>query len=126
MKTMVNDTSATAAVSSTKHAKRRVAVAHTLSKDPFVGKSVAFGVNSDVGKEFISLLGKKWVAKAICYHLDSTHGHIVRTIVKKSRCIGKKKNDKAAYDVVWGFQHWVSPMCHSVTYWMLTKKQRSC
>jgi hypothetical protein len=53
-KTTVDDTSATAAVSSTKLAKRRVEVAHAVNKDPFVGKSVAFGVNSDVDNESIS------------------------------------------------------------------------
>jgi hypothetical protein len=35
--------------------------------------------------------------------LDSTNGHIIGTIVRKGRGIGKRKNEEVTYDVVWEF-----------------------
>jgi len=102
-RTTVKDKSAATTVSSSKRAKLGAGKSKATSKDPFVGKSVAFGVSSDAGKELITEFGKKWIADAICYHLDSSNGHIVGTIVRKSRGLGKKKNDEITYDVVWEF-----------------------
>ncbi len=102
-RTTVKDKSATTAVSSSKRTKLGAVESKANSKDAFVGKSVAFGVSSDAGKELIIEFGKKWKADAICYHLDSSNGHIVGTIVRKSRGLGKKKNDEITYDVVWEF-----------------------
>jgi hypothetical protein len=52
----------------------------------------------------MSEFGKQWTSEAICYHLDQTAGHIVGSIIHKSRGIGSRSKDGSnKYDVVWEF-----------------------
>ncbi len=70
------------------------------STDPFIGKCVAFGCNTTVGVELSSDFGKNWTSDAICYHLDQTAGHIVGSVMHKSRGIGSRTKDGGMkYDV---------------------------
>ncbi len=74
------------------------------STDPFIGKCVAFGCNTTVGVELLSDFGKNWTSDAICYHLDQTAGHIVGSVMHKSRGIGSRTKDGGMkYDVAWEF-----------------------
>jgi len=79
------------------------AVATNTTVDPFVGKGVAFGCNSDFRKTLIKDFGKKWVPDAVCYHLDGKAGHVVGTVMRKSRGLGKRNGNETNYDVVWEF-----------------------
>jgi len=79
------------------------AVAINTTVDPFLGKGVAFRCNSDFGRTLIKEFGKKWVPDAVCYHLDGKAGHVVFTVMRKSRGLGKRKGNKTNYDVVWEF-----------------------
>ncbi len=67
--------------------------------DPFVGKAVAFGCNSDFGKELRKEFGKKWVKEAVCYHLDEKVRHLVGTVMQRSRGLGKYHQKQINYDV---------------------------
>ncbi len=70
---------------------------------PFVGKAVAFSRNSEFAKQLINELGKKWVEEAVCYHLDAKVEHLVGTVMRKSRGVGKNQRNQINYDVVWEF-----------------------
>jgi len=76
-----------------------------IPSDPFVGKPVAFTCNSEFGKILIKEFGKKWVDEAVCYHLDPKVGHLVGTVMRKSRGLGRNHGKQINYDVVWEFSH---------------------
>jgi hypothetical protein len=63
--------------------------------DPFIGKAVAFGCNSDFGKELHKEFGKE--------HLDEKVGHLVGTVMRRSRGLGKYHQKQINYDVAWEF-----------------------
>jgi len=63
-----------------------------LSYDPFIGKAVAFGMQSNFGLKLSCDLKDTFCPEAICYHLDKKHGHIVA-----------RKANPINYDVVWEF-----------------------
>ncbi len=76
----------------------------TATNGPFVGKLIAFACNSPVGQNLISEFGKQWTPNGICYHLDPIKGHIVGTVMQRSRGIGSRTKDGLEkYDVVWEF-----------------------
>jgi hypothetical protein len=83
--------------------KANTKVASFTSTDPFVGKVVAFGCSSEFGKKLLKEFGKKWVDYAICYHLDAKNGHLVGTVMQRSRGLGKNSMNQMNYDVVWEF-----------------------
>ena len=52
----------------------------------------------------IQEFGKQFPNEAICYHLDPKNGHIVGTVMRRSRGIGSKsKEGLEKYDVAWEF-----------------------
>jgi hypothetical protein len=79
------------------------AKASSTLADPFVDKAVAFRCNSEFGKQLIKEFRKKWVEEAVCYHLDTKVGHLVGTVMQKSRGVGKNQRYQINYDVVWEF-----------------------
>ena len=71
--------------------------------DPFIGKAMAFSSTSSLATDLKKEVGKRWSPQAICYHLDSKMGHVVGTLMRKSRGIGKRKDGDINYDVAWEF-----------------------
>jgi hypothetical protein len=84
-------------------ARQDKAVATSSTVEPFLGKGVAFCCNSNFGKTLIKEFGKKWVPDAVSYHLDGKAGHVVGTVMRKSRGLGKKNGNETNNDVVWEF-----------------------
>jgi hypothetical protein len=113
-KVKVKLNTATSKVAESRRAKKTPTTTVATS-DPFIGKAVAFPCNSAVGQELISEFGKVWCTEAICFHLEPKMGHIVGTVMRRSRGIGSRtKDSKEKYDVVWEFtalgETSVSPM----------------
>ena len=61
------------------------AAATNTTVDPFLRKGVAFHCDSDYGKTLIKEFGKKWVSDAVYYHLNGNAGHVISTVMRKSR-----------------------------------------
>jgi hypothetical protein len=74
-----------------------------LSNDPFIGKAVAFGMQSNFGLQLSRDLKDKFCPEAICYQLDKKHGHIVGTVIRCSKATRAHKAYPINYDVVWEF-----------------------
>jgi len=51
----------------------------------------------------INDFGRKWVPDAVCYHLDGKAGHVVGTVMRKIRGLGKRNGNETNYGVVWEF-----------------------
>lgn len=52
----------------------------------------------------MSEIGKQCSSDAVCYHLEPTIGHIVGTIMRRSKGIhSRSKEGLEKYDVVWEF-----------------------
>jgi len=53
--------------------------------DEFVGQVAPFFSASPGGEVIRKSFGKKWTDDALCLTLDSTQGHIVGKVMRKSR-----------------------------------------
>jgi hypothetical protein len=75
----------------------------TMSEDDsFLGHLVGFSCCSNVGHMLITSFGDTWVPGAICNVLDSSNGHIVGVVMRRSKsqnCLSAKAS--VAYDIAW-------------------------
>ena len=73
--------------------------------DEFVGKLVAFFLDSPYGKELKSSFGRKWSDEAISYLANKEHGHLVGTVMRKVVQRKRKSTDGGSevYEVAWEY-----------------------
>lgn len=68
--------------------------------DDFIGKLVAFYLDSTIGVELKSSLGQKWTDDAICHLANKTHGYIVGIFIRKViQCKSKAGRDMDEYEI---------------------------
>jgi len=76
------------------HQKKSNAVNEPV--DDYVGHVAAFFMASPGADALVKSFGKKWTTDAICFTLDSSHGHIIGKVLRHS-----KNRGSISYDVAW-------------------------
>jgi len=75
--------------------------------DEFIGKLVAFYLDSTVGKDIVTFFGSKWSMDAICYDANKLNSHVVDMVMQKVKAAKVRNCTKGvmgeSYNIAWEY-----------------------